>query len=85
MGINYLPEDIQPSWLNVIRRLQSVASTENRGSYAILTLHVLIDSNGTPKLWSTPTCRVIEPKRSAGEILSILTSVLGDNNGDTNE
>ena len=73
-----LPEDIQPSWLNVIRRLQSVASTENRNSYAILTLHILVDSTGTPRLWSTPSCKVIEPKRSAGEILAILTSVLGD-------
>ena len=73
-----LPEDIQPAWLNVIRRLQSIASTENHNSYAILTLHVLIDGNGLPRLWSTPTCRVIEPKRTAGEILSILTSILGD-------
>ena len=73
-----LPEDIQPCWLNVIRRLQSVASTENRNSYAILSLHILIDQNGVPRLWSTPTCRVIEPKRSAGEILTILTGVFGD-------
>jgi hypothetical protein len=73
-----LPEDIQPSWLNVIRRLQSVASTENRKSYAVLTIHILIDDTATPRLWSTPTCRVIEPKRSAGEILEILTGVFGD-------
>ncbi len=79
MGSSYLPEDIQASWLNVIRRLQSVASTENRNSYAIITVHILIDNSGTPRLWSTPSCKVIEPKRSAGEILEILTSVLGDN------
>lgn len=77
-----LPEDIQPCWLNVIRRLQSVASTENRNSYAIITLHILIDSEGKPRLWSTPTCKVIEPKRSAGELLAILASALGD---DTNK
>lgn len=73
-----LPEDVQPEWLNVIRRLQSIASTENRNSYAILSIHILIDADGKPRLWSTPACKVIEPKRSAGEILSILTSVLTD-------
>jgi hypothetical protein len=74
-----LPEDIQPSWLNVVRRLQSVAAVENHGSYAIITLHVLIDANNIPRLWTTPHFQAIEPKRSAGDILDILTSVLGDN------
>lgn len=78
---NTIPEDIQQAWFNVVRRLRNVAIRENHGSFAILTIHILVDGNGKPRLWSTPTCRPIEPKHSSGDILRILSSVLGEDVG----
>jgi hypothetical protein len=53
--------DIQRSWLNVVRRLQSVA--DNRG-YAVLTLRVLVGPGGTPVPWAEPQVTRLEPANS---------------------
>jgi hypothetical protein len=53
--------DIQRSWLNIARRLQSVA--DNRG-YAVLTLRVLVGPGGTPVPWSEPQVTRLEPANS---------------------
>lgn len=64
-----LTEDIKPQWLNVIRRLQS-ACHGNQG-YAVLSIAILINSNGEPVSWVEPLLRKIEPK-------SLTTSALLD-------
>ena len=64
------PQDIKIPWLNVARRFQSVART---GGLALITMTVLVDQDGLPRLWLEPDCRKIEPKRSAEEIIELLT------------
>lgn len=65
--------DIHPAWLNIIRRLQSVARSDNRG-LAILTIKVLVDADGKPcRLWGDPLVVKLEPCDSAeSEIERIL-------------
>ena len=53
--------DIQRSWLNIVRRLQSVA--DNRG-YAVLTLRVLVGPGGVPVPWAEPQVTRLEPASS---------------------
>jgi hypothetical protein len=53
--------DIQRSWLNIARRLQSVAT--NRG-YAVLTLRVLVGPGGSPVPWAEPQVTRLEPASS---------------------
>lgn len=66
--------DIHPNWLNIVRRMQSVAIGAKNNSNAIITIRVLIDKNGCPQLWMQPECRLIEPKRlSVEEVISLLT------------
>jgi len=65
-----LPQDIQSQWFSVTRRMQSVANT---GGLALITITVLVDSNGTPRLWLAPTVRKIEPRKSQNEILALLS------------
>lgn len=64
------PQDIKIPWLNVARRFQSVART---GGLALITMTVLVDQDGLPRLWLEPDCRKIEPKKSAEEIIELLT------------
>lgn len=66
-----LPSDIKRPWLNVIRRLQSVARQENQG-YAILSITVLVDQDGCPVVWTEPSRKRLEPK-SNEEILRLLS------------
>lgn len=80
---DFLPEDIQVQWLSVIRRLQHVANTENHNNYAIITINILVDPKGKPRLWSAPSCRVVEPKRTAGNILKFLTGDMFDESDGT--
>ena len=66
-------QDIKPQWLNVTRRLQSVSKTDG---WAIVTINVLVDNDGCPRMWLSPTCKKIEPKLSASAILAMLTAEL---------
>jgi hypothetical protein len=77
-----IPQDLKTPWLNVARRMQSVART---GGLALISITVLVDAEGTPRFWVAPTCRKIEPRSSADAILAILTTsitALDGNNGD---
>jgi len=69
-----LTEDIKPQWLNVIRRLQSVARRGNH--YAILSIKVLVDRDGHPIQWTEPQRTGIEPMSSNGleKLIEDLTS-----------
>lgn len=70
------PQDLKRPWLNVMRRMQSVSKT---GGLALITITVLVDQEGIPKLWQEPICKKIEPRRSAKDILSLLnTAINGD-------
>lgn len=60
-----LTSDIHPEWLNIIRRLQSVARQDNRG-LAVLTIKVLVERGGRPcRLWGDPVVTKWEPCQSA--------------------
>lgn len=65
-----IPTDIRPGWLNVIRRLQSVAHC-NQATYTIITFTVLVDPEGCPRLWLEPECRKVEPKRTSEDLLKL--------------
>jgi hypothetical protein len=67
-----ITDDIQPEWLNVIRRLQSVACRQ-RG-YAIVSLQVMVDEHGQPVFWTEPTLTKLEPQRRAQEFLARIIS-----------
>ena len=64
-----LSEDLKPEWMNVMRRLQSVAKSKG---LAILSIQILVDSEGVPVAWTNPERKLIEPKRLTDEILKLL-------------
>lgn len=64
-----LPEDIQQSWYNIIRRFQSVAKSDG---VSIIQLTILVDDNGNPILWSNPNIIKIEPKANKEKVIDIL-------------
>jgi len=68
-----ITDDIKPQWLNVIRRLQS-ACYGNQG-LAVLSIRVLVDSEGEPVLWTEPTRVKLEPKSAGLEMLLNLTDI----------
>ncbi len=53
-------EDIKPVWLNVIRRLQSVARTDG---FAVLSIRILVNAAGDPVYWTEPKRTKLEPKK----------------------
>ena len=62
-------QDIHPEWLNVVRRLQSVARHGNRG-LAVLTIKVLVNADGRPcRLWGDPVVTKWEPCNGAQQEL----------------
>lgn len=69
-----LTDDIKPQWLNVIRRLQSVAKRGDH--YGILSIKILVDRNGLPIQWTEPQRTGIEPMSSDGleQLIEGLTS-----------
>ena len=66
----HITDDVKPEWLNVVRRLQS-ACHGNRG-YAVLSIQILVDKDGTPLRWTEPGQKKIEPRRLAGDALLML-------------
>lgn len=64
-------QDVRVPWLNVARRLQSIAPS---GGHSILTIKVVVDCQGNPVLWTEPTQVKIEPKCiDQATLLSLLT------------
>jgi hypothetical protein len=62
--------DIKPKWLNLIRRLQSMA--RNQSGVACISLTVLVDADGNPLIWETPDITTFEPKIEAERVLATL-------------
>lgn len=77
----FLPDDIQSSWLNVVRRLQSAAE-DGRGNYTIVSIHILVDKNGNPRLWTLPKGRMIEPRGSVDRFLTIFADTALEDDGE---
>ena len=75
MTTNHVPCDIKElsPWLNVIRRLRSVTYTSS--GYAILTIRVLVDADGTPIQWTAPSVTLLEPKSETTTVDVLLTTL----------
>lgn len=65
--------DIKPQWLNVARRLQQCASCCGNSGVAIVTTHIIIDTDGVPVGLSEPKVVKIDPKRNKDMLISLLT------------
>ena len=71
-GMNDLPQDIKPDWLNVIRRLQSIG--RQQAGYGIVTIQVIVDANGIPVLWNEPELKRLEPQTRVAEMIMKIMS-----------
>lgn len=72
--INKTPGDLEEllPWLNIIRRMRSVSITSG---YAVLGIRVIVDNEGKPVQWTSPTVTLLEPKHS-GEAIDVLLTLL---------
>lgn len=68
--------DIQPQWLNIIRRLQQMARTQQ--GVAFLSVSVLVDLEHGLFQWTTPTLRCFEPKASCEQLLQFFGEHMQD-------
>ena len=75
------PQDLKPPWLNVARRMQSVSKT---GGLALISITVLVDVDGIPRLWMEPNCKKIEPRRASQDILDLLSTLMKDETNKSN-
>lgn len=66
--------DLLRAWFPVIRRLRRLA--RDSGTYAVLSIRVIVDGNGIPKHWTVPERLGIEP-RDDGDDLGKLLEILG--------
>ena len=64
--------DIKPKWLNLVRRLQGMARQQN--GMALLSVTVLVNSDGDPLLWETPSRTDLEPCFEAEQAIQKLLS-----------
>jgi hypothetical protein len=68
-----LPPDIQPAWLNVIRRLQCAASENNRNKQpALISIVIAVDQYGCPRIWTEPKTTRLEPSQKSCDRLNEL-------------
>lgn len=56
------PLDIKSKWLSVVRRLQSVAPSNG---FSIIHIDILVNKEGEPVSWTSPTKTTIEPSQNA--------------------
>jgi len=68
---NNLPQE----WVNVVRRLMSVAPHPGQAS-SIITLRILVNGNGLPCIWGRPAVQVIEPK--SADVEGILSRFIAE-------
>lgn len=68
--------DVQPQWLNVVRRLQGLARTQQ--GIALITVTVLVDTESNLYQWTTPEIRCFEPKAYADQLLEFFNAHLKD-------
>jgi len=65
-----LPQDIKPNWLSVIRRLQSIAKSQG---LSVLSIRILVDAEGNPIAWASPTQTKIEPKNEVSAFFELVS------------
>lgn len=53
---------MKTEWLKVARSMEAQASKQN--GQAIVTVRVLVNKDGVPVAWTTPSVTKIEPKAS---------------------
>ena len=70
--------DLLRPWFPLIRRVRKAA--KNGGSYAVLSMRVIVDGDGIPRHWTEPSRLVVEP-RATGEDLVKLLERLGGADG----
>jgi hypothetical protein len=75
-----IPLDIKAPWLNVARRMQSVAHTDNQG-FAVISITILVNSDGLPIGWSSPKITCIEPKRSNLDLDNFMDAITDGHDG----
>jgi len=63
-----MENDLPTAWMNVMRRLMSVAPRPGQAS-SIITMRILVNGNGLPCIWGRPSVQVIEPKSADVEML----------------
>ena len=63
-----ITQDIKGDWLNVIRRLQSVAGQQK--GYAIVSIQVVVDETGCPVFWCEPEMIKLEPQGRGAQFLA---------------
>jgi hypothetical protein len=68
------PQDVKERWVHVTRRLQSVCRS---GGLSLVSITVLVDENGLPIMWLEPDVRLIEPRKSAQDIIAMLAAKQG--------
>lgn len=68
--------DVQPQWLNLVRRLQQVARTQQ--GIALLTVSVLVDIENGLFQWTTPELSCFEPKASCDALMHFFSAHLQD-------
>lgn len=56
-----LQADIPRDWFKVIRRAMQASRTQD--GLSILSMVVLVDNQGRPRLWSAPEVTKLEPKK----------------------
>jgi hypothetical protein len=69
-----LPQDIKPDWINMIRRIQSVARRQQ--GYAIISICVVVNQDGIPMFFNEPVVTKLEPHGNATQFLGQLISGL---------
>ena len=71
---------MKTKWTALVERIKQEARTVLRNNKSdgmvILTIHVIVDSDGEPMLWVVPHGRRVEPSRDARHILEQLTRSL---------
>ncbi len=62
-----IPQDVQKSWYNITRRMQSIAKSNG---LSIITAKVLVKSDGTPVSWNVDR-RILEPRSLQDSLLDM--------------
>lgn len=68
--------DLQSQWLNIVRRLQGLARTQQ--GIALISVSVLVDAENNLYQWTTPEMRCFEPKASADQLLEFFRKHIQD-------
>lgn len=74
--VTLILRDIQPQWLNVVRRLQQMARTQQ--GIALLRVSVLVDIERGMFQWTSPQLVCFEPKAACGQLIEFLSDHLDD-------